>query len=78
MEYITKLSKEDEALIKRIEDVAVRRYIRNDLKRNYNEVNHLEHNLNSIIRNAQIENYGTQTELEGKIEYHKTIIRSNK
>ena len=75
MGYITKLSKEDEELVKKIEDVSVRRYIRNDLKRNYNEVNHLEHNLDRIIRSDQGD-YGTQSELEGKIEYHKTIIRT--
>ena len=77
MGSITKLSKEDEALVQRIEDVSLRRYIRNDLKRNYNEINYLKQSLNRV-NNSESFFYKSQPQsvLQAKIDYHRTIIKT--
>ena len=76
MACISKLSKEDEALVQRIEDVSLRRYIRNDLKRNYYEINCLKQLLIRVNNNECIYKAEPPSVLQAKIDYHRTIIKT--
>ena len=73
MAPITKLNHEDESLVQKIDDVAFRRYMRNELKRNLNELDWMT---NMLIRSNN-ENYIGEPKslLQSKIDYHNSIIK---
>ena len=73
MGYITKLNQDDEALVQKIKDVAFRRYIRNELKRNLGELAWMT----NMLSRSNNENYIGEPKLllQSKIDYHKSIIK---